>query len=115
VREVCACTYINLSEDWKADTVVDLAELLDLVVGAGVLATELIAWEADNLKVVGVFALDLLVQLLQTFELRCEATFRGGVYDEDDLAVELAEVVRGALLCEALVTGAHQQVRWCDE
>ena len=53
--------YINLSQHGEADTIVQLATLLNLVVGAWVLATKLVAWKADNLKVVGIFALDLLV------------------------------------------------------
>jgi hypothetical protein len=68
-------TYINLSQNREANAVVELAELLNLVVGARVLAAKLIARETDNLKVVGVFALDVLVQLLQALELGCEAAF----------------------------------------
>jgi hypothetical protein len=99
-------TYINLSQNREANAVVELAELLNLVVGARVLAAKLIARETDNLKVVGVFALDVLVQLLQALELGCEAAFRRRIYDEDDFAVELAEVVGGALLCALLAVAA---------
>jgi hypothetical protein len=86
-------TYINLPQHRKANSIVQLAKLLDLVVRTWVLSTELIAREADDLKVIRVLALHLLVQLLEAFKLGCEAAFRCGVDDEDDFAVELVEVV----------------------
>ena len=49
---------LSLAEDRERDAVVELAELLDGVVVAGILTTELVAGEADNLKVVGVRGLD---------------------------------------------------------
>jgi hypothetical protein len=52
-----------------------LAEALDIVVCAGFLATELVAWEAEDNKVVAVRLLHLLVELLETFILRCETAF----------------------------------------
>jgi hypothetical protein len=91
-------TYVDFAQDGERDAVVQLAELLDLVVAAGVLATELVAREADDLELVTVLALDLLVELLQPGELRCETAFRGGVDDEDDLAVKLGQRVVGAAL-----------------
>lgn len=39
------------------------------------------------------------VQLLETFELRSEATLGGSVDNKNDLAFELTEVVRLASLC----------------
>ena len=63
------------------------------------MSAELVAWEADDLKVVRVLALYLLVQLLKAFKLGCEAAFRRRVDDEDDFTVELVEVVGSALLC----------------
>lgn len=38
------------------------------------------------------------VQLLKSFELGCEAAFAGGIYDEDDFALEVGEGVLFALL-----------------
>ena len=67
--------YINLAQHGEANTIVQLAKLLDLVVGAWVLATELIAREADDFEVVGVFGLDVFVELLETLELGGEAAF----------------------------------------
>ena len=58
---------------------------MDLVVGAGVLAAELVAGEAEDDELVGVFGLDVLVQGLEAFELRGEAAFGGGVDGEDYL------------------------------
>jgi len=63
---------ISLSEDGEGDAVVELAELLDVIVAAGVLTTELVARDADDLKVVRVGCLDLLVELLEALELRSE-------------------------------------------
>jgi hypothetical protein len=80
-------THVDLAEHGERDAVVDLAEGLDLVVGARVLAAELVAGEAEELDVVGVFLLQLLVDFLQALELRREAAFGGRVDDEDDLVL----------------------------
>jgi hypothetical protein len=72
---------------------------LYLVVAARVLVAELVAGEAEDLEVIGVVLLQLLIQLLQAFELGREAAFAGRVYDEDDFAFEVREVVFAALLC----------------
>lgn len=74
-------TYIDFPEHGEADAVVQLAELLDLVVGSRILAAELVAREPEELDLVAVLALELLVQLLQTRELRREAALGGGVDD----------------------------------
>ncbi len=58
---------VCFSEDGKRDAVVELAEFLDVVVGARVLAVELVAWEAEDDELVGVFGRDLLPQLLEAF------------------------------------------------
>jgi hypothetical protein len=41
----------GLAQHGERDAVVDLAEGLDFVVGAGILAAELVAWEADDFEV----------------------------------------------------------------
>jgi hypothetical protein len=66
---------------------------LDVVIGAGVLVVELIAGEAEEGKVVGVVLRDCLVEGLEGFELRGEATFGGGVDDEEDFVAVLGEWV----------------------
>ena len=64
-----------------------------------ILSTKLIAREPNNLKVIGVLCLEVLVQLLEPAELRCESAFRGRVDDEDDFVLEVREGVGVALLC----------------
>jgi len=113
---VCSfVAYINLSQHGEANTIVQLAKLLNLVVGAWVLASELIARETDDFKVVGVFGFDVFVELLEALELGGEAAFRGCVYDEDDFAVELGEVVGGALFCVGLLVAAREYGRELGE
>lgn len=90
---------VDLFEHGKADAVVDLAEALDLIVGARVLAAELVAGEAEDDKVVAVLLADALVEGLESGELRGEAALGGRVDDEDDLALVVGEGNLGALLC----------------
>jgi hypothetical protein len=78
--------YINFPQHRKANAIIQLAELLDLVVAAGVLAAELVAREADDFEVVGVLGLQVFVEFLKSGELRCEAALGGCVDDEDDFA-----------------------------
>ena len=61
--------HVELPEDGESDAVVELAEGLDVVVGAGVLAVELVAGEAEDGEVFRVALLQLLVELLEAFEL----------------------------------------------
>lgn len=91
---------VELSEDGEGDAVVNLAEGLNVVVGAGVLAAELVAGEAENGEIFGVLLLQLLVELLEAFELGCETALGGGVDDEDNLALQGGEGEGLALLCE---------------
>lgn len=93
---------IQLAQHGKGDAVVDLAEGLDLVVRAGVLAAKLVAGEAKNGEVFGMLGLDGLVEVLEAFKLRSEAAFGGGVDDEDDFAFEGGEVEGFALLCRGI-------------
>lgn len=44
--------------------------------------------------------LDLLVELLEAFELRREAAFGGGVDDQDDFVFEAREGIGLAFFCE---------------
>ena len=60
---------------------------------------ELVAGEAEDDKVVGVLFFNLLVELFEPFELRGEAAFGGGVYDEDDFVLEGRKRVGLAFLC----------------
>lgn len=82
---------LGLLHDGECHAVVELAELLDVVVGAGLLATELVAGEAENDKVLGVLLLELGPELLETSILGSEAALGGCVDNEDDLALVVAE------------------------
>ena len=87
---------VGLAEDGEADAVVELAKLLDLVVGARVLAVELVAGEAKHDELVRVLGGDSLVEFFEALELGREAAFGGGVDNEDHLAGELGEGVFGS-------------------
>jgi hypothetical protein len=86
------------------------AEVLDFLVGAWVLAAELVAGEGEDFEVfVGGFEvceervlvvgvcevmgrlICTLVESLKIIELRSEAALAGGVDDEDDLALQVGE------------------------
>jgi hypothetical protein len=93
---------VDLLHDGKGHAVVDLAEALDLVVGAGLLAAELVAREAEDDEVVGVLLLDLVPDFFEPGVLGREAAFGGGVDDEDDFAFVVGE---GDLLAALYVIG----------
>jgi hypothetical protein len=63
------------------------------------LRLELVAGEAENFNVLGVLRLKLLVELLETLELRGEAALGGGVDGENDLAFQRGEGEGLALFC----------------
>ena len=71
--------HIDLLHDLESHTVVELAELLDLVIGTRILLLKLVAGETDDNES-AVFV--LLVQFLQALELRCESALTGGIDDE---------------------------------
>jgi hypothetical protein len=80
----------------KADAVVDRAELLDLLGRPRFLLEELVAGEPEHREsAVAV----LVVQALQTFVLRREATLRRHVHDECDLVAMVGQVGRTAVEC----------------
>jgi hypothetical protein len=109
---------VRLAQHGEADTVVDLAELQDLVVRARVLAVELVAGEAEQDELVGVLCRDLLVEGFEASELRREAAFGGGVDDEDYFAGVLREGIVCTFFCkgEGRVSGGGQSLeRWWGE
>lgn len=65
--------HIDLAQHRERDSVIDLAEFLDLIVAAGILSTELVARKANDLEVVRVLLLQVFVEFLEAGELRCEA------------------------------------------
>lgn len=90
---------LGLLHDGEADAVVDLAEALDLLVGAWLLAAELVAGEAEDDKVIRVLRLEVGPELLQTLVLRGEAALGSRVDDEDDLALVVGQGNLLAALC----------------
>ena len=54
----------------------------------GILVHELVAGEAEDDEVIGILLFNFLVEGFKAFELRGEAAFGGGVYDEDDFVFE---------------------------
>ena len=79
----------------------------------GILVHELIAREAEDDEVIGVFFFDFLVEGFETFELWGEAAFGGGVYDEDDFVFEGGERVGLAFLW-GWVSWCSCSGRWGD-
>ena len=65
----------GLLHDRKSYAIIELTEFLNGVVRARVLVAELIAGEAEDEEVVGIFGCDALVELFQAFKLGCEAAF----------------------------------------
>ena len=80
---------VTLRHQREGHTVVEAAELFDLLIVARFLVRKLVARETENDKsLVFIF----LVQCLQTIVLRRETTFGGGVNDEDHLSFVVSEV-----------------------
>lgn len=91
-KRICALSIDqSLSEDRERNTVVQLAELANLLIAAWLLASELVAWEAEDLELAGVLFLQLLVELLESAVLWGEAALGGGVDDEEDFALVVGE------------------------
>lgn len=90
---------VRLAEHGETDAVVELAKLLDRVVAAWILAAELIAGEAEDCEVVSVRGFQLLVQLLESLELRCEAALARCVYHQDDFSFERGQGEGIAFFC----------------
>jgi hypothetical protein len=66
---------IDFSQHGERNPIVYLAERLDFVVGARVLAAELVTGEPDDFEIVGVGGLEVFVEFLETSELGGEAAF----------------------------------------
>ena len=60
---------------------------------------ELITGKPEDDEVIWVFFFDFLIEGFETFELRRETAFGGGVYDEDDFVFEGGERVGLAFFC----------------
>lgn len=90
---------LGLTQDWEGHAIVELAEVLNVIVGAGFLAAELVAREANDLEV-GVLGADGLVELLETLVLRGEAALGGDVNYQDNFALVLVEWEWFTLFCK---------------
>lgn len=71
---------------------------MNLIVGTGILAAELVARESEDSKVFGVLFLKLLVEFLEAFKLGSEAALGGSVDDKDGFAFKRGEWERRAFL-----------------
>ena len=83
----------DLGEEGEGDGVVDGAELGDLLVGAGLLAGEVVGGEAEDDEAA------IFVVLVEGFEggvLRGEAALAGDVHDEEEFAGVVGECGGGA-------------------
>lgn len=90
---------INLLENGEGDSVIELAEGLNLILCARLLVGKLVAGEAeDDETLVGI----LLVELLEALVLGGEAALGGDVDNEDYLAFELGKIVGHGGLVEGL-------------
>ncbi len=72
---------IRLAHNWEGDSIIDLAEALDIIISSGFLTTELVARESENDEVIWVGSFDFLIQVLEAFVLRSEAALGSGVDD----------------------------------
>jgi hypothetical protein len=88
---------VDLLKNGESDAVVQLTEGGDLVSGTRLLATKLVAGEADDGESL---ILVLLVDLLKALVLGSKATLGGDVHDEHDLALKLLEGERLSVLVE---------------
>src|ERR1019366_1128405 len=86
---------LDLREQREVHAVIELTEGLDLVIGARLLMAELIAGKAKHLQA-AVFVLG--VKRLQAFVLRREPALAGGVDDQQDLALVIAEFLVPAVV-----------------
>lgn len=80
---------LNLVHNWESDTVVQLAEVTDLLLRARFLATELVAWETKDDQAL---VLVLLVQALQILVLWGETTLGCNVDNQDNFALQGIEL-----------------------
>lgn len=89
----------------KGKRTYSLTKLSDTIVVLWILASKLVAREAEHDETL---LCVLLVQVLEFSELRSVATFRGGVYDQRDFALQLLKVI-------LLLTGLCRfQLEKCD-
>ena len=88
-RVLLGAVHVDLLEQRELHVVGGVAEVADLLGGAGLLTHELVAGEAEHLEAARPV---LLVQLLEALVLRGEAALRGDVHHQERLALVLRQV-----------------------
>jgi hypothetical protein len=78
---------LDLGEHREVDVELRRDELEDLLIGSGLLSSELVARKTEDLDLV-----ELVMQRTQTCVLRGEASSAGDIDNEEHLATELVEV-----------------------
>src|SRR5208337_4083657 len=88
---MCAVSVdLNFREQREVDGVIGLAKCFDFFVVAGFLVSELVAGKAENFESA---IMILRVKLLQPFVLRRESALAGGVDDEQDSSLVIAQAL----------------------
>jgi hypothetical protein len=80
--------HINFRKHRKRNAIVEIAELLDLIIGAGLLPTELIARKPENREAL---IFKFLVQSFEPSILGREPTLAGDIHHERNLVRVLRE------------------------
>jgi hypothetical protein len=93
-----------LAQDGKGDTVIELTERLDIIVGSWLLPAELVAGKSEDEEIVRVFRCHFLVQGFESGVLRSKPTFGSYVDDEDNFVGERGERVWFALFCRRMIS-----------
>ena len=95
-----------LLETWELCAEVELTELMDALVCAWCLLSELVAGEVEDLETLGV---KFLVELLEFVVLRGETTLCGGIHDEQHFVGVLLEgyVLAFSVLDREFINSLH--------
>ena len=75
--------HLDLREERKCDTMIELTNLLYCLIGFRFLSEELIAGESENYEVVMRIGIP---EFLESFELGSESTLGRGIHDEKDFS-----------------------------
>jgi len=89
------------THNWERNAIIQLAEALDIIIAAWLLASKLITWEAQEFNLITILLLQLLIQRLETSILGCETALRSRVDDENDFVIIVLQWNWGALFCVA--------------
>jgi len=97
---------LHLLETRELGAKVELAELMDALVGAGCLLSELVTWEVEDFETVSMI---FLIELLKFVVLRGETTLCGGIHDEQHFIGVLLEgyVLAFSVLDREFINSLH--------